>query len=200
MVITLDEISPSLPMHPSEKVAQADSQSVKNPGKRKNGGNGNGKRPNGNQAIVKIDIAEACKLRFDDGKTEQEIADVFGVSQQAVNKGLQKFTRMFGNPQELKAFNAFRVMAWNNLEHLAIDQAVVKIDDTSAGEAMRIAKEAHAVGRLESNQSTSNIAIDIRTSEGFEVARAAAEAVIKGMVEDSYNKELEAVKGVSDET
>ena len=191
MTITLNPVVTSTQTQtPNEIITPADSQGVKLsihlPKTQKNSKNG-GKR---NLQLKKVDLVEACKMRFTDRKTLAEIGNYFEVSPQAIDQALQKFIKIFGDPVEIKIFNDNRAAAWTNMERIGVDTVVDKKGDLSVSEGIKLSKEAHGVGRLEADKSTSNIAFLNMTPEDLAALGKFTGDSNRKALKDAYDAEV----------
>ena len=80
--------------------------------------------------VDKIDISKALKMRFDNRLTYQEIGDNFGVSKQAVQQKLTRFTRLMKGPGEVEAYDKAKVQLLNAAElemlHSCLDPVAIQ--------------------------------------------------------------------------
>ena len=109
-----------------------------------------------------IDVKEALKLRLTKGYTYQEIADKYGVTKQAVHKQLKSLVNILEDTNQAQAYKLHKQDILTNAEYLML----VDMCDPDKREKASLNNAAYAfntifqANRLESDKSTSNLAID----------------------------------------
>jgi predicted DNA-binding protein YlxM (UPF0122 family) len=112
--------------------------------------------------LNRVDVAKALKLRLQ-GATLEDIADLQGVTKQAIDQALTKFQPFMRGlePGQLTAYseeraNLFNVVEQHLTESLLDPDAMAKASLNNRAYAF---KQIHEARRLEAGQSTSNISV-----------------------------------------
>lgn len=113
--------------------------------------------PNG--ITLKINIAEALKMRIVNKMSFQQIANHFNVSKTAVFQSLKRFTDILVEPQELENYQHYKSALLSSaelrlLQRLVTDDVVEKASLNNVAYAFRQIFDSN---RLEQNKSTCNI-------------------------------------------
>ena len=129
----------------------------------------------------KVDIDEAVIMHFK-GASQGEIARHFNVDNSAIS---QLFTKYLIPSADIEIFKKYReqIYAGKELKNL---QALTdkKIKKSTAVQNARIARDFHEVHRLETGQSTENIALMINGSPAIvEAVKAAADDYLKRLMD-----------------
>ena len=106
------------------------------------------------------DLSKALKLRIINGLSYEEIGKLTGTSKQAVHQALKPFLEMLQNPDAIQTYRDNRALLFDAaavqlLQH-AIDEA--KLKQTGPGTLIRALSELFKMARLETGESTENIA------------------------------------------
>lgn len=110
----------------------------------------------------RVDVAKALKLRMN-GATLEDIADLQGVSKQAIDQALKTFEPFIKGlePGQLTAYSEERAGLFNVVEKqltgLLLDQQ--KGEKASLNNVAYALKVVHEARRLETGQSTSNMSV-----------------------------------------
>ena len=110
------------------------------------------------QDYNRIDLNRALRLRFHNNMSITEIADVFGVTKQAVSKRLKPYTQTSGNIEEFKKYKSdmLHEKQFAMLRELTPD----KIKSMSAYQLTGMFSMLYDKTRLEDGESTENVSID----------------------------------------
>ncbi|BBO72078.1 hypothetical protein DSCA_60080 [Desulfosarcina alkanivorans] len=108
----------------------------------------------------KIDLSKALRMRLENNLSYSEIGKQFGTSKQAAWQALKPFIKMLGDPKEVGAYRGNRAGIFDaaTLKFLthALDPA--KLKQGGAAGLVRAASELYKMQRLETDQSTENVA------------------------------------------
>lgn len=133
----------------------------------------------------KINLSEAIQLRYKHLLSFSDIAKQFKCSPQAVQQALEPYEEMFSNPEAVKAYTDNRVPFLDAAERLLL----VDVMSPSKRQKASLNNAAYAFSaifnarRLESGQSTENIAID-----------AALQSIHSSLFKAPEPKQIEASK------
>jgi predicted DNA-binding protein YlxM (UPF0122 family) len=112
----------------------------------------------------KVDLSTAIRLRLVNGLKYTEIADIFGVTKQAVHHKLRPFIKALRNPGQVGAYQNSRADLFDAAGVKAL-MAVFdddKIKKAPLGEVSTAVERFYKLMRLETDQSTENIAQTVK--------------------------------------
>ena len=110
-------------------------------------------------AVTKLNISKAAKMRFLNGNTYQEIADIYGISKQSVQQSLKPFADIMQGKEILKTYqeNYSDILRNANMQLM---QAMHDPDKIAGASLNNVAYAFNTVAnhlRLEENKSTDNV-------------------------------------------
>jgi predicted DNA-binding protein YlxM (UPF0122 family) len=129
----------------------------------------------------KIDVVKALKLRLR-GNSDTDIAKIYGVSTQAINQGLQRFTKLISSVENGKEIAAYREVEAELLDSARLE-ILVQMVDRAADKRNSVNNLAYAFrqlfdsSRLLRGRSTANI-----STLSHLVAAANAKEIPQGVV------------------
>ena len=131
-----------------------------------------------------IDVGRALKLRIEKNLNYQEIADIFGVSAQAIQSRLAYFKPYLSDPATTKAFSEHKTSLLSVVEQeltaQMLDAKVLK--KASLNNLAYSLQNIHNINRLEQGKSTENL--NIRSQVGYiagEIERLQAKEASMGI-------------------
>ena len=116
------------------------------------------------KTVDRFNLPEALRLRVVHGMTYPEIAKKYGTSKQRVHQQLQPFLKLTGDPETLKTYQENRATFFDGLSLKLLKQALTSgvIDRANLGEISTSIERLYKLMRLETNQSTENVAETVK--------------------------------------
>lgn len=135
--------------------------------------------------VKRIDVAEALKMKLK-GYDDPTIAMKFGISKQAVNQALSRFSKIIKHPDAVQGYK-------NNKAELLTAAELILLEDILDPEKRKKATQGNAAyafdkvathNRLEQGLSTENIAVQISDVERSALREIAQEVAKRAVVEE----------------
>lgn len=111
-------------------------------------------------ATVKhIDVEQALKMRLHNNLSYEAIGEYFGVTKQAVEQRLKKFTRLINDPELIPNFEANKAHFLSSVEMELLTRLLdpAKLKDASLNNVAYAFQQVFNANRLVQNKSTGNI-------------------------------------------
>jgi predicted DNA-binding protein YlxM (UPF0122 family) len=107
----------------------------------------------------RVDLKKAIELRYKNQLTMPEIAEIFGVTKQAVHQQLSKVEKLIKGDMHLEAFRQNRI----NILEGAEFELISDLQKASLNNVAYAFNQVHNARRLESGQSTANIGVSVES-------------------------------------
>jgi predicted DNA-binding protein YlxM (UPF0122 family) len=113
----------------------------------------------------RVDLKKAIELRYKNQLTMPEIAEIFGVTKQAVHQQLSKVDKLIKGDMHLEAFRQNRINILEGAEFELISDLLdqERRQKASLNNVAYAFNQVHNARRLESGQSTANIGVSVES-------------------------------------